>query len=299
MKQLGLGMIMYYSDYDETFPSGLNYWNGSYGSRPNDGSGWAEEIYPYVKSAGLFICPDDVTTQQVISNVAGDPRANIVSYGANSNVIGTPLPTPANTTPPGGGVNAAPVSPALPCPMVLAQLNSPDRTVLLYEMSDGFTFFGTIPNGMAAQSPYGFLAPGQGRGSVSGDGADNWPGNGTGSSQYCYATGYMGQPQIIPTDHGRSGPGIPTASPVLGRHQGGSIFLACDGHVKYEAPNQVSPGVNAVSPTSSQDTPVAGTFCTGLGNGYQNASFQTNTMVSAAGTNSTTPVRFGMTFSAM
>jgi prepilin-type processing-associated H-X9-DG protein len=295
MKQLGLGIIMYYSDYDETFPSGLDYYNGAWTDRPNDGSGWAEQIYPYVKSQGVYQCPDDPTTQSVINTVAGDPRASYISYGANSNIIGTPLPTPSTSQ--NAGANGANVAPALPCPMIMAQLNEPTNTVLLYEMQDGFTFFGAIPNGLGTDAPYGIQPAGQGRGSVSGDGADTWPGNGTGSSQYTYATGWMGQPTVVPTDHSRTAFGA-GSSPQYGRHQGGSIFLACDGHVKFLSPSKVSPGVNALTPTGSQDLPAGAGFSTGTGNGYQNATAATN-MVTAAGTQSTTPVTFSLTFSAL
>jgi len=47
-KQLGLAMMQYTQDYDETFPS-TNNW----------GTGWAKTVYPYVKSLGVFQCPDD------------------------------------------------------------------------------------------------------------------------------------------------------------------------------------------------------------------------------------------------
>src|SRR5580658_7657312 len=47
-KQLGLAEMQYTQDYDETFPSTNDY-----------GTGWAKTIYPYVKSLGVFACPDD------------------------------------------------------------------------------------------------------------------------------------------------------------------------------------------------------------------------------------------------
>ena len=52
MKQLGIAFIAYTEDYDELYPS-----------CPYDGGleGWAGQVYPYVKSAGVFKCPDDAT----------------------------------------------------------------------------------------------------------------------------------------------------------------------------------------------------------------------------------------------
>jgi prepilin-type N-terminal cleavage/methylation domain-containing protein/prepilin-type processing-associated H-X9-DG protein len=71
LKQLGLGMMMYSQDYDETFPAlggprqadpiagttfqywgaatdGLQYWGG-----------WVTRIYPYVKNTQVFLCPSN------------------------------------------------------------------------------------------------------------------------------------------------------------------------------------------------------------------------------------------------
>ena len=50
MKQLGLGVLQYTQDYDEKYPSGTN------GTR---GRGWAGQIFPYVKSAQIYVCPSD------------------------------------------------------------------------------------------------------------------------------------------------------------------------------------------------------------------------------------------------
>ena len=52
-KQLGLAYMQYCQDYDERFPGGLS--NGAW----ETGYGWAGEIYPYVKSTGVYTCPDD------------------------------------------------------------------------------------------------------------------------------------------------------------------------------------------------------------------------------------------------
>ena len=54
-KQLGLAFLQYAQDYDECFPQGLVVVNSF---TPN---GWSSEIYPYVKSKGVYTCPDDTT----------------------------------------------------------------------------------------------------------------------------------------------------------------------------------------------------------------------------------------------
>ncbi len=52
-KQLGLGFLQYTQDNDERMPGALGA--GTYAR------GWAGAIYPYVKSTGVYKCPDDST----------------------------------------------------------------------------------------------------------------------------------------------------------------------------------------------------------------------------------------------
>ena len=61
IKQLTLGMTMYAQDYDETFPQ----WNWGQSSQyfTNDGTTiWWNAIYPYVKNAQVYVCPDNKYT---------------------------------------------------------------------------------------------------------------------------------------------------------------------------------------------------------------------------------------------
>lgn len=91
-KQLGLGFIQYVQDYDENFP---NY---------SLGNNWAGAIYPYVKSTGVYACPDDPSSV---------PAGNaLLSYWENIN-----LTNPATET---FGLNEA-------------KLTAPSNTVLLFE----------------------------------------------------------------------------------------------------------------------------------------------------------------------
>ncbi len=62
LKQLGLALIQYTQDNEERYPPG-NYvdpWGF-------EGRGWAGEVYPYVKSAAVFRCPDDPTALPAVS----------------------------------------------------------------------------------------------------------------------------------------------------------------------------------------------------------------------------------------
>ncbi|WP_309719906.1 DUF1559 domain-containing protein [Armatimonas sp.] len=71
MKQLGTSFMMYVQDYDETFPLGVQEdWN----------NGWPTAVQPYVKSLGVFRCPDDGDlTQPAGTGWAGAP----ISYASN------------------------------------------------------------------------------------------------------------------------------------------------------------------------------------------------------------------------
>ena len=73
-KQLGLAFVQYTQDADEKYPTGVISTNGF------QGSGWAGQIYSYVKSTGVYKCPDD-STATVGVNVP-------VSYGYNADVAG-------------------------------------------------------------------------------------------------------------------------------------------------------------------------------------------------------------------
>ncbi len=93
-KQIGLGITQYTQDADEKFPSGIN----SYGA----GAGWDFQVYPYVKSDGVYHCPDD-------SAFSGK-----ISYAINQNLTDN-----------GGSTVGSPLS--------LASANSPSNTVLIAE----------------------------------------------------------------------------------------------------------------------------------------------------------------------
>ena len=108
IKQLGLAMMQYNQDYDETF-TGSDFY----------GQGWAEDLYPYVKSPGVYKCPDD----------GRDPfhpiyQPYVISYAGNANVLDYTRTQLAQA-------------------MNLSQIGSPSTTVLLYEGDQAWTgYFG-------------------------------------------------------------------------------------------------------------------------------------------------------------
>ena len=59
LKQIGLGLIQYSQDYDETVPR--SSFNGYYGASGDPTYKWMDAIFPYVKSEQLFVCPSDAS----------------------------------------------------------------------------------------------------------------------------------------------------------------------------------------------------------------------------------------------
>ena len=101
LKQIGIAFTQYTQDADEKFPG--------FGSGNAD-RGWATAVYPFVKSTGIYKCPDDSIT------------SSKVSYAMNYAIfVGTP----------GLGNYSENKS-----GMSLAQLASPASTVLIYEGSE-------------------------------------------------------------------------------------------------------------------------------------------------------------------
>lgn len=70
MKEISLGLLQYNQDNDESMPTTNTIWGG----------GWVGEVYPYVKSKGIYACPDD-------SSDPGGIAYSRVSYALNVNVL--------------------------------------------------------------------------------------------------------------------------------------------------------------------------------------------------------------------
>ena len=103
LHQLGLALETYVQDNDERHPSGkLSSIYPGLRDFPTT-LGWAGRVYPYVKSAPVFHCPDDPT-----ADVAETPPRVPVSYALNLNLTDSSQST----------------------------LTAPSHTVLLFEVAD-------------------------------------------------------------------------------------------------------------------------------------------------------------------
>ena len=82
MKQLGLALAMYSQDYG-SLPSAAT---------ASGKSGWREAVYPYIKSSGVYHCPDDSRSYDY------KPPVNLPeSYAANALCFGSHLKPAALT----------------------------------------------------------------------------------------------------------------------------------------------------------------------------------------------------------
>lgn len=79
LRQLGLGVMQYIQDNDELFPINTN---SNAGATQATGASYMWAIYPYVKSFGVYRCPDDSSqygSSYVVNNNVGGPLAALTS----------------------------------------------------------------------------------------------------------------------------------------------------------------------------------------------------------------------------
>jgi len=159
-KQLGLSFAQYAQDNDETLPCDTNV---PYA----DEHGWAEELYPYVKSTGVYVCPDDA------NHLTYD---NVISYAMNGNLMqaynGYGIPSKPGAT--------------------LAGQSAPANTVLLFEVSGDCYFHANIPE--EGNSPTGRGMVDYGNSKISANGNGPLPASSYNGS--LYATGNIGGYQL-------------------------------------------------------------------------------------------------------
>ena len=234
-KQIGLGILQYEQDYDERGPGGLNGYGG--------GSGYAGQIYPYVKSVGVFKCASDSS--------AGPKSA---SLAINSN---TSVASPKCV----GGANCCDNMTASSLP--IAAYSAPAKTVLLFEVANSkdynidteilpasqggtATYCGGSPSGFGlggAYEPNGYH----------GEGSAGTPGDG----YMKYATGILnGITQNTGSFLNKDG-----------RHSKGANYVMADNHAKFYLPSNVSPGLNA---TNAADKQVDNSKAAGTGGTFAN-----------------------------
>ena len=96
MKQIGLAMIQYSQDSDEIYPA-IRIGNPT--SPVGDAQdnlvfsggqfviGWANEIMPFVKSKGVFVCPSNPNAHQTPGVIGGSSNVNMQGWGVEPDHI--------------------------------------------------------------------------------------------------------------------------------------------------------------------------------------------------------------------
>jgi prepilin-type N-terminal cleavage/methylation domain-containing protein len=210
-KEVGLAVLQYVQDYDESMPSGI-YTPTVY----LPGLAWAGQTYPYMKNTQVYKCPDD-TTANLPANASQFAKYT-VSYVYNYNI---PAFAPA-----------------------LAALDAPASTVLAGEIRGDVAEVSVANEYSGAGFPKGTYTQ-----SAASDGLTTLvcEPDGVAPGNVQLDTGVLGGWQY----HAPPFTNIWYLRSTLGgRHTDGSNYIAGDGHSKWLKPNAVSCGAPAVLSTN-------------------------------------------------
>lgn len=208
MKQIGLAMMSYQTDYEGYFP-------GSQISVGSSTISWPTLLFPYVKNEGVFVCPSGETTQttrDLTSGVTGDYCGTTDTiYGKNS-PFGPQHGDGSNM--PLGLVNR------LSYTRNLIPTNAWSTTGFTGGNKSGFVTSGTTFSVHEAQveDPAGTIHI-----------ADGWAKPAPGTTECNLGNSLRGIQAEIRTDHYNNS----TASKVAYRHNDGFVALYGDGHAKW------------------------------------------------------------------
>jgi len=193
LKQLGLGFLQYVQDNDETAPFVDLYGLTSQQNAADwYGQTWNDLIYPYVRNANVYDCPDDYQNNYY-STLSTRNQSQIGSYIANTEGYGdgtSPLSVVQNNS--GGGLAWASL-------VNVAKYQDPSGTFVLADGSAASNDCFSLAN----NSNWNYNAPSY-------------------NANMQYLTGaYL--PAIGWGQNQRN---------IIARHQGRANVLFCDGHVK-------------------------------------------------------------------
>lgn len=227
-KQMGTGVQMYSQDYDGTFPQAYYYINDN-----NSSAGyaqWSGLVQPYVKNWNMFVCASDkirglaptnfvgnnlgfgTPPGQTAQNAVQDIQAPRLSYTANAAV----MPRKRRTADP---ANVVPES----------MIDAPADTILLAEMTD-------IPaciNDSSSASGVAYKSHRSTNAVVLGGGG-TFTGESEAPGTPLEAISPAAALAALTTCQTASAAGLPhIAYTSPQRHSGGSIYVYCDGHAKW------------------------------------------------------------------
>ena len=256
LKQLGLAFVQYSQDSDERLPMGLSAGRLNYGY----GDGWAGRVFPFVKSAGVFACPDD-TAGPLLNTVGGKTYTlSPISYAYNRNLAGSDSAADYSKPTFIGQIGIK---------GMLPKMTAPAKTVMLVEvtalgypvgLSDGQAVADLSTPTEVGDQGATILPCADGSPAMIGVAASVGPPDGQPSvpCSLPLATGFLGGGGAARTATFTTTLGDFYLAPT-GRYSDGANFLLCDGHVKWLRGSQVSTGdvytSDTIPPTNAIETP--------------------------------------------
>ena len=241
LKQLALAFTQYTQDADEKFPPAvvsINY--EEYGSfSPDPDPQWAVKVLPFVKSFGVYECPDDSSAGQIGRN--GSYEGISMSYAVNGYITFPPpyynyekLLGVMGAT--GGGSATGMTPPAQP----LSAIGRPAESIMIAEKFDGDVL---AADTQLPASDYRHDTKG---GNYTHSGDDGL------FTSFDFSGGYCGEipdPNAYDSQAGNTTTlchGINGG--VSAHHNGRANFAFVDGHVKSMIPTATRPPVSQYSP---------------------------------------------------
>jgi len=230
LKQLGLGMLQYCQDYDDRYPGNICNYANQTGTCTEicgwlyltPGMGWSCETYPYVKSTGIYTCPDD---PQINTHVSPSSGLYNVSYAVNEQIYDTNPTYGGNYGVGGSGLASSLAAPSVS--VMLAEYTQPGNWGSLLGAGTGALMYVAGNNTRTDMATRGTL-----------EGGDKfmtgWP---TGVSASFWGVNWFDY-QSAGGSNGALGSG------QLGVHSNGSNYLMADGHVKWLLATKVSFGLD-------------------------------------------------------
>src|SRR5687768_3903088 len=88
-KQIGMGIMMYIADSDDTYPQAYYYKNNTATTNGGSAGGyvnWTVTVQPYVKNDRLFVCPSDPNKGLPPDNAPCNPYTDTATPGCEAQV---------------------------------------------------------------------------------------------------------------------------------------------------------------------------------------------------------------------
>lgn len=217
LKQIGLGMMQYSQDFDETLPQIVENQAGPLAPQPVEPKSWVQILNPYIKSYQLWQCPSETTTGATPYN--GYWPGATVDVSDHTDYFYNGLAAQPPGTNYWEGVR-------------IPKFESVATGILVGDQNP------TLP------AEYGGWK-GQGAKSVN----TNYHGSGT-NGAYCQgilgevSNGTYGCEDLVTID--RKGAAM--------RHLGGANYLFADGHVKFQKPTQIYGGGTPITTSGGSPT---------------------------------------------